>query len=203
MEDTSVDITTINVGEGAKGGKLIDLEVEETHYMKSKGSGDCAYPLMIFCHKCSSTQEYNIKAGGWREKWLVEPQDLVFTVGYDTDEDGELYAKCFKCNFDLRNDYNPEDANNNKQNEASIHHISIAGVKYEDSSFVIPLETYKKSIREGISWKPDILTSISGQTYRITWSNYSNTENLVSKSGKIYINRKHWKNRHLYQGKSS
>lgn len=195
MSDTLPRITHINVGEGAKAEVIVQPEAEEFQYMKTKGSGDSAYPLTVFCPKCSTTHEFNEKTGSWRQKWLVEPTDLFFTIRYEW-EGGEAYAVCERCGLDLREEFVHGSEREQKEKVEEIHSISVQGVVYRDGGFLIPLEAYKKSIRAGMKWKCDILASVSGQNYRIRWPDYSNVENIESKDGFIHINRKWWKNRH-------
>lgn len=194
MKDTLPRITHINVGEGARAETVFEPTTEEFHYTKMKGSGDCTYPQTLFCPKCSTTHEFNAKAGSWRQKWLVEPTDLFFTIKYERVGE-EVYAVCEKCGFDLREEFIHGSEREAKEVVEKIHSISVQGVVYRDGGFAVPLEAYKKSIREGMKWKCDILASVSGQNYGIAWSDYSNVENIESKDGYIHINRKWWRNR--------
>lgn len=195
MKDTPIEITHINVGEGAKGNNIIEPTVEDLHYTKAKGSGDSTYPMTLFCPKCSDTHEFNSRFGEWREKWLVDAKDLYFTVKYEVDEDGRLFAKCEKCDFDLRDDYIYGEDNLKDEKEVQIHNISIMGASYKDNSVCIPLDSYKRAVKEGIAWKSDIIVSISGSKYRIMFIDFTNPENIVSKGDFIYIKWKCVRNR--------
>tara|TARA_R110002020_G_scaffold399352_8_gene609241 strand:- start:6746 stop:7339 length:594 start_codon:yes stop_codon:yes gene_type:complete len=197
MEDTPIEITHLSIGEGAKGNnKIVNVEYEQ-FYIKQKGSGESAYPTTLFCPKCSDTHEFNAKFGEWREKWNVNHKDLYFTIKYDYDENGDLFAICDKCGFDLREDYIYGSDDSKKELEPQIHTISIMEAKYQDNAVCIGLSTYKKVIKEGINWKSDIIVSISGSKYRIKFQDFSNPANIVSKGDLIYIKWKCFRNHHL------
>jgi len=193
LEDTpETTITTIKVGEGAKGEVIYFPDAEVLTYRKEKGSGTCYYPLTVYCPKCSRTHEYNPKFKEWRPRWLIDKEDYYFNISYAKDLGGEIYPRCNKCGFDLRKDYQYGHQEEVEKVIKEEYHISISSAKYENGFFVLPLESFKKGVREAYSKKANLLISINNSTYKLGWKVYSNPDNIISKDNHIYLRRTLW-----------
>jgi len=193
LEDTLPKaITTIKIGEGAKGNDIIHPDSQPMTYSKEKGSGVCFYPLTVFCPKCSRTHEYNAKFKEWRQKWLINEDDFSFTVDYSFDDDGERYPLCSKCGFDLRTDFIYGVNNDVKTKEFQEHNFSLSTTKYENGFFVISLNEFKGVVREAYKRRGNLLTSINSSSYKLGWDVYSNPSNIISKDGNVYLRRTLW-----------
>ena len=184
---------TIPFAKGAKTVEVFDLESEIFTYSKQKGSGECSYSLTVFCPKCSDTHEYNSKGHVWKSKWIIEDKDYSFQVVYSEDEDGETFAKCSKCDFDLRDEYIYGSVDEKPTPVGDLHQVSITGVSYADGCFVMPLDSFKKAIMEGYKRKATLFATVGSMSYKIHWQAYSNPDNIVSKDGKVFLRKNVWK----------
>lgn len=185
----------IPFGLGAKTVEVFELPDEVLTYSKGKGSGDCWYPLTVFCPKCSNTHEFSSKGNQWKEKWLIEEMDYTFSVQYAKDEDGEIFAECSKCGFDLRKEYiyGANEEKNDLPQEIEMGQISLLGVSYQDGCFVVPLENFKEAIKEGYTRKATMYAHVGSLSYKIGWAEYSNPDNIISKDRMIFLRKNLWK----------
>jgi hypothetical protein len=195
LSDTPLGIAiTIPFGFGAKALDVFEPTPEVLTYSKMKGSGESVYSLTVFCPKCSDTHEYNNRAHEWRPKWLIEERDYSFQVVYSVDSEGITFAQCSKCEFDLRDEYiyGSIDDEITSKNE-DIHQVSITGVYYGEGCFVMPLESFKKAIREGFKRKATLYATIGLMSYKIAWEVYSQPDNIISKDGCVFLRKNLWK----------
>ena len=185
----------IPFGMGAKTVEVYELPKEVITYSKGKGSGDCWYPLTVFCPKCSNTHEFSSKGNEWKEKWLIEEMDYTFSVQYRKDDDGETFAECSKCGFDLREDYiyGSNEEEEKPPQEVEIGQISLLGVSYEEGCFVVSLENFKNAIKEGFSRKATMYAHVGSLSYKIAWEAYSDPDNIISKDNRIFLRKNLWK----------
>ncbi len=186
---------TIPFGKGAKTVEIYDCPEIELTYSKLKGSGDCWYPLTVYCPKCSNTHEFSSRGNEWKSKWLIEEMDYSFTVEYGIDDEGETFAQCSKCGFDLREEYIYGSQDESKEDDYNndFHQVSLLGVSYADGCFVIPLESFKEAIREGYKRKATLFATVGSLSYKIAWEAYSNPDNIISKDKCVFLRKNLWK----------
>lgn len=171
----------IGVGEAITGFEkyappIIELFREVTY----KNGNSTWKPNALFCPSCSRIREKDTINGGYKDKWVVEKQDYHFTLNYQEDEKGNLFASCSKCGLDARS-HIPEfdtyvsiiltdDTDDGPPLPIELFYETI----YEQGFFIMPSSEHERMRELGTNEYGRILpaTDIDGIRYVITWANF-------------------------------
>lgn len=165
-----------------------------------------AVPNTVYCPSCSTLTEYNAKWGEVQEKRNPLESDYCFEVGYAQDETG-LYARCLRCDFDLRETPSREELKPPKPKTqkrqvairqtltASTELVWIANVRYASGLFIMPREEFMRVAKLG-SDTHNLAARVGGSNYGLDWSVMLSEYKEINHGGEemIGIARNHWRN---------
>jgi hypothetical protein len=201
---SEVKILTIPFLKSVSGESFIEPIAEIVHFKNNFGG---IIPNTVFCPACSTLTEYDSKWGEVKEKRNLEEHDYSFEVGYAT-KDGETYAQCLKCEFDLRLEA-PKLEPKEKTTKTVRPQVKIVNkitanteiewigqAKYEGGFFTMSKEEFMRVVKSGQNKDKRIAASIGGSNYCIEWDKlFSEYKEIKSDTGfRIGIARNHWTN---------
>ena len=162
-----------------------------------KNGKEYVIPTSTYCPCCSNTNEKGY-GGNLKRKFHILEKDLAFNLHYDTDTDGEIYATCLSCGFDLRNDI---DNHHNKIKKEDIkkilRNIHIEDVKFSNGKYYIDYQnfiSYAKSYNSGslIELIISHRIGISVYNYKLNVKCLKDMSKFEKKEGYLGIPRKFW-----------
>lgn len=135
---------------------------------------------VLFCPNCSKIREKDTQNGGYKDKWVVNKEEYHFTLTYETDDNGELFASCSKCGFDIRShipEYDTyvsiiltDDDDDGPPLPLELFHETV----YQQGFFIMPSKEHQRIRDIGTNEYGRILpaTDIDDVRYVITWSDF-------------------------------
>lgn len=181
---------------GAKGLEPIEPPKDTGIYERETKGRISVVPTTHYCPSCSATHEY--KYGKVIRKWELNHSDLNFKLSYRKDEDGELYAECDNCGFDLRKDVIKTEVKSN-HNLNTKREIYLEGAYYKEACYYINYEDFKRtlnSLKEGDNVKFCIKQRIGPSLNILTLDDsvFKNISKLIIKDGEVGIPKQFWRN---------
>ena len=133
-----------------------------------------------FCPNCSKTREKDTQNGGFKDKWVVGKDDYKFTLEYRTDDNGNCYAACSKCDFDVRSHQPQYDTyvsiiiREDDEDGPPLPLSMFEEVHYEQGFFLFPNTEHERIRKIGTEENGRILpaTEIDGSRYAISWNDF-------------------------------
>ena len=196
-------ISTIKQGESYSGNEPVKPKPEIITFKNNFGG---VVPNTVYCPACSTLTEYNAKWGEVQEKRNPTEKDYRFEVGYAKDND-ELYARCLKCDFDLREEaptmeiVKPKPKVTRKQvtikskMTATTELVWISQVKYQSGFFTMPREEFMRVAKLGGA-NEKLAARVGGSNYALEWSVLLSEYKEIGEgeTAMIGIARNHWNN---------
>lgn len=110
-------------------------------------------PCTTYCPSCSDTLEYNKRSGSVRRKWSLSHGDLKFKLSYREDSNGDLYAVCDSCGFDLRKD--PPNTIREQLGDAvqiiKSNRYEFKDYKYQNGNYYVAVSEFMEVAKKGKS----------------------------------------------------
>ena len=191
------EILTIEKGEVAIGTLKGEPKPDKGYYEKTMKGALSINPCAMYCPSCSETHEY--KYGKVLRKWTLNHGDLNFKLSYKKDTQGNLYASCDSCGFDLRKDVEDFNIVTKPPQKEIFHERYLEGVRYKEGMYWLDYNDFKETllnIRNGDKIKLCIKQRIGPSTNILTLkeSVFKNAKELRAEGDKIGIPRKFWRN---------
>jgi hypothetical protein len=192
-------ITDIPDGMGASGQTIYEPAKDKGYFNQTINGQISAIPYAIYCPSCSDVMEVD-RYQQLKRKFIIDGRDLTFNISYQEDEEGNLYAKCNSCNFDLRNDAY-EDRNNKeikKVLKPILRQHIVEEVKYRNGRFFIPKQDFidlAKMYIQGDRVEICIRQKIgyNNYTYIAKDEVFENPKELIYENNEVGIKRNYWK----------
>jgi hypothetical protein len=196
-------ISTILPGQAYSGNESVEPKLEIVTFKNNFGG---VIPNTVFCPACSTLTEYNAKWGEIQEKKNPTERDYCFDVGYTTDG-LEKYAKCIKCDFDLRTEaptleipvikptVSRKQVKISSKITAETELIWISHVKYQGGFFTMPREEFMRVAKlGGVNQK--LAARVGGSNYTLEWNELLSEYKEIGDgdTSLIGIARNHWNN---------
>tara|TARA_Y100000389_G_scaffold62597_1_gene58648 strand:+ start:7104 stop:7703 length:600 start_codon:yes stop_codon:yes gene_type:complete len=192
-------ITHIPSEMGASGESIYKPAKDKGYSNQTINGQISAIPCAIYCPSCSDVMEVD-RYQQLKRKFIINGQDLIFDISYQEDEEGNLYAKCNSCGFDLRNDAF-HDRNNReikKVLKPILRQHIVEEVKYRSGRFFIPKKDFidlAKMYIQGDRVEICIRQKIGYNTYTYFAKDdvFENPKELVYENDEVGISRNYWK----------
>jgi len=194
----SFEIIDVPKDKGISGEKIYNLSKDKGYVEIFKKGKQYVIPTSIYCPCCSDTQEQGYDGKLKRKFYLLE-KDLTFKLKYDVDTNGDLYAICNSCGFDLRKDISNEHNKIKKEEiERITRSIHINNVKFSNGNYYVDYEdfiNFAKSYNEGNSIELIISYIITKEkyNYKLEESCLKDISKFHKNNGKLGIPRRFWK----------
>ena len=193
------EITEVPFGKGASGSNILEPTKDKGYIQHIINGQFSAIPTSIYCPSCSDVLEVD-RYKKVKRKFIINPNDLVFDLSY-MDDEGEMYAKCNVCNFDLRKEphsFNDSEKIKEEKLEPIKRQHIIESVKYRNSKFFIPKDEFIKLAKmyiQGDRVEICIRQKIGYETYTYIAKEdvFENPKSLVYENNEVGINRNYWK----------
>ena len=192
MDD--IEITHIKFNQSSKGTQVFDKEKSEPYYTFQKGSSNTAVATLPYCPSCSATHEYDKRFGEVKPKWSMNSDDYEFRLEYKTDENGELYACCSVCGWDLRKENTFEIELEPVKTEETIKEIYLKGVYYSRGCYWMSKEDFKTNMikhMQGVKMKLCFIHK-NGDVKRMKPQAFSNAKYLEMENNKVGVKAICW-----------
>ena len=192
MED--IEITHIKVNQSSKGRLVKDIPERKPYYTFQKGSSNTAVATLPYCPSCSATHEYDKRFGEVKPKWSMDSNDYEFRLLYEVDENGELYALCSICGWDLRKEDTFEDLLEPVKEEETVKEIYLKGVYYSKGCYWMSKEDFKLNMikhRQGVKMQLCFIHT-NGDIKRMQNHAFNNAKYLQMENNKVGVKASCW-----------
>ena len=137
-----IRIAHVPQGHSARGIEVLDPPEDLGYYEREMQGKTSVVPTATYCPSCSKTKEYNKKTGRLQQKFMIQHSDLAFNISYECDENGDTFAKCQDCNFDLRYETHQIIEKPNTQPQEVYRDIIVDNPKYQNGCYYIPTSQF-------------------------------------------------------------
>ena len=197
-EDFEPIIVDVPFGHSAMGTVVSEPDDDKGYYERTMQHKISVVPTTAYCPSCSAILEYDSRSGKVKPKWMLQHSDLEFNLSYREDDEGNLYAECDSCGFDLRKDVVQTIENDEGQATEVFRDIVVDNPTYRNGCYYIPVESFievAKAFTKGGRLKLCIKQRIgpSVNTYRLDDEAYKDARQFDSSSkGLLGIPKRHW-----------
>lgn len=198
MSDFKHITVDIPYGYSARGTIVSEPDDDKGYYERTMQNKISVVPTTPYCPSCSATLEYDSRSGKVKPKWMLQHNDLEFQLSYREDEEGNLYAECDVCGFDLRKEVIQTIEDEKETKTKVFRDIVVSNPIYRNGCYYIPIEPFievAKAHAQGGRLKLCIKQQIgpSVNTYRLKDEAFKDARQFDSSSnGLLGIHKRHW-----------
>ena len=192
-----IEIIDIPINMAISGNRLFAPSKDKGFQKIFKNGKEYVIPTSIYCPCCSNINEKGYD-GKLKRKFYLSENDLIFNLHYKKDKDGNLYATCLSCGFDLRKDIDNQHNKIKKEDiERILRSIHIENIKFANGNYYINYQNFidfAKSYNSGnsieliISYKSGIET----YNYKLNEECLKDISNFEKKEGCLGIPKRFW-----------
>ena len=143
-DDFEPIIVDVPQGHRSRGTEVFSPVDDKGYYERVAKGRISVTPSTHYCPSCSATHELS-RWGKIQRKWFLEHGDLQFKLSYKEDKDGELYATCNACGFDLRDEVSEFSVEPPEEKEMRKD-IYLDDAKYQNGCYYIKYEDFKSAL---------------------------------------------------------
>ena len=194
---SEIVISDVPKNMGISGNEVYAPKKDSGYEVINKKGKTYVIPYSTYCPICSDTMEKGYD-GKLKRKFHILEHDLNFDLKYNKDTNGELYATCDSCGFDLRKDV---DNNHNSLKKEEIERIKrsiyVKGVKFSHGNYYLNYQDFiefARSWNEGNLIELIISYKVMSQEYRYKLNEecLKDVSSFHKNDGKLGIPRKFW-----------
>jgi hypothetical protein len=194
---TDIEIIDIPKNMGISGNELYAPKKDKGYELVNKNGKTFVIPCSTYCPICSDTMEKGYD-GKLKRKFHLSEHDLIFDLKYNKDTNGELYATCDSCGFDLRKDVdNKHNVLKKEVIERIKRSIYVKDVKFSHGNYYLNYQDFiefARSCNEGNSIELIISYKVMSQEYRYKLNEdcLKDVSNFHKNDGMLGIPRNFW-----------
>jgi|TARA_B100000287_G_scaffold396652_1_gene412501 hypothetical protein len=182
---------------GISGENVYAPKQDKGYEIVNKNGKTYVIPYTTYCPICSDIMEKGYD-GKLKRKFHILEHDLNFKLKYNEDTEGNLYATCDSCGFDLRKDVdNQHNSIKKEEIERIKRSIYVNNVKFSHGNYYLNYQDFidfARSWNEGNSIELIISYKVMTQEYKYKLNEecLKDVSNFHKSEGKLGIPRKFW-----------